>query len=63
MRCDFKIYLFLAGSSLLCGLPLVVMRRDYSLLVLLRLLNAVASLLVEHGLWGMWASVVVVPRL
>ena len=27
------------------------------------LLFAVASLLVEYGLWGMWASVAVVPRL
>ena len=35
----------------------------YSLAVVLRLPDAVASLIVEHGLQGLWASAVVVPGL
>ena len=31
----------------------------YSLVALLGLLTAVASLVAQHGLWGMWVSVVV----
>ena len=46
------IYLFLApGSSLLHG--------ELSLVVVRRLLSAVASFEAEHGLQGTWASVVV----
>ena len=39
-----------AGSSLLHGLSLVAESRGYSLVVVCRLLIAVASLVLEHGL-------------
>ena len=45
------------------GLCLVASSRGGSLVAMLRLLIAVASLLVEYGLQGMRASVVAVPRL
>ena len=56
----FKFYLLIygcAGSSLLCGLFSSCGKRG-----LLSSCNAqasygVASLVVEHGLWGVWASV------
>ena len=37
--------------------------RVYSLVVVCRLLFAVASMVVEHRLWGKWASIVVARRL
>ena len=46
------IYLFIygyAGSSLMCRLPLVLMSRGYSLVVVCGLLTVVAFLVVEHG--------------
>ena len=45
------------------GFSLVLESRGYSLVAVLRLLVAVASLVAEHGLWVTWASVVVVSRL
>ena len=57
-----KIILFIfgcAGSLLLCCLFLVVASRGYSLVAVCGLLIAVASLVAQHGLWGMWISVVV----
>ena len=39
------------------GLSLVAESRDYFLVVVHGLLVGVASLVAEHGLWGMWASV------
>ena len=41
-----------AGSSLLRGLSLVALSRGDSLVVTCGLLIAVASLVVEHGLWS-----------
>ena len=40
-------------------LPLVVVNRGYSLVAVSGLLIAVASLAMEHRLWGAWASVAV----
>ena len=40
------------------GLSLVAVSRAHSLAVVHRLLTAVASLVAEHGLWGVQASVV-----
>ena len=42
-----------------CGLSLVVGNRDYSLGAVRELLTAVAALVMEHGLLGTRASVVV----
>ena len=60
----FYIYLFityLAMLSLHCcaGFSLVVTRRGHSLVLVRGLLIVVASLVVEHGLSGTRASVVV----
>ena len=47
------IYLFIygyAGSSLMCRLPLVLMSRGYSLVVVCGLLTAVLSPVAEHRL-------------
>ena len=55
------IYLFIfgcAGSSLPHGLSLVVASTAYCVVVVCGLLIAVASLVVEHRLWGAWASAV-----
>ena len=41
--------------------PLVVASRGYSLVAVSGLLFAVASVAVEHGLWGAQASVVAAP--
>ena len=48
-----------------CGAFLVVVGvgGSVSLVVVGRLLIAVASLVAEQGLWGMWASVVMILRL
>ena len=57
----FKIILFIfgcAGSLLLCRLFLVV-SVGYSLVAACGLLVAVASLVAQPGLWGMWVSEVV----
>ena len=53
-------YFFLVVLHLHCcrGFSLVVESRAYSLVVVLRLLLAVAAFVVEHGLWGMQDSVV-----
>ena len=45
------------------GFSLVVPRRDYPLVAVLRLFIALASLIVEHRLLGEQAPVVAVPRL
>ena len=52
------IYLFLAELGLCCGtdLSLVATSRGYSLVAVLRLLIAVASLVGEHGLSSTQAS-------
>ena len=57
--------LVLAGLGLRCcaGFSLVSESRGCSLVAVLRLLIAVASLAAQHGLWGAWASVVGVRRL
>ena len=60
------IYLFICLSWVFvaaCRLSLVMESKDYSLIAVCWLLIAVASLLVEHGLQGALASVVVVHRL
>ena len=60
------IYLFLSVLGLrCCGAFLVVVGvgGSVSLVVVGRLLIAVASLVAEQGLWGMWASVVMILRL
>ena len=46
-----------------CGLPLVVVSKGYSLVMVCRLLILVAPLVTEHGLQSMLASVVVACRL
>ena len=62
MGCHFTvlIYLFMAVLDLRCcvGFSLVVASRSYSLVVVCRLLIEMASLIVEHRLWGARASVV-----
>ena len=54
-------YWFLAILGLHCyvGFSLVMSSRAYSLAVVLGLLIVVASLIMEHRLWGTWALVVV----
>ena len=44
-------------------LPLVVVNGGYSLVAVSGLLIAVASLAMEHRLWGAWASVAVAQGL
>lgn len=58
------MYLFLTVLGLLCcaGFSPTAPSRGYSLIAVLGLLTETASL-VEHGLWGMWTSVVVASRL
>ena len=51
------------GSSLLHRLSLVEVSRDYSLVVVHRLLIVVPSLVVEHRLYSMKASVAAAGRL
>ena len=63
---DFIIYLlFLAVLDLRCymWLSLVAASRGYSLVVVRGLLIVVASLVVEHRLYGAWPSIVVAPGL
>ena len=45
------------------GFALVTGSRSYSLIEVREHLVAVASVVVEHRLWGSWPSVVAVPRL
>ena len=49
----------MAVLGLLCwvGFSPAVASVFYSLVAMHRLLTGVASLVVEHGLWGVWASV------
>ena len=60
MQVSFKeVFMYgCAGSALLCGLSLVAARRGYSLVAVRRLLVALASLVVQHRLKGMRASVI-----
>ena len=61
-----KIILFIfgtAGSSLPHRFFLSCGEWGYSLVVVRGLLIVVASLVVEHGLLGAWASVVMAPQL
>ena len=51
------------GLCCCTGFPLVVVSGVYFLVALHRLFIAVASLAVEHRLWGTRASVVVAPGL
>ena len=43
----------------MCGLSVAAVSRDYSPAAVCDLLIALASLVAEHGLKGMWASVIV----
>ena len=55
------MYLFISGCAGLCcctGFSLIVVSRVYSLVVVHRLLIAVASLVAEHRLWDTRASLV-----
>ena len=45
------------------GLSVVAVNGGYSIVVMFRLLVAVASLVAEHRFWGAWASVVADSRL
>ena len=45
-----------AGSLLLCGLFSSFGERGYSLVAVLGLLIAMASVIVGHGLYGVWAQ-------
>ena len=47
----------------LSGKPLITGSNGYALVVVCWLLIAVTSLVAEHGLQGVWASEVSVPRL
>ena len=60
----FYLFIFLTVLGLCCcpGFSLVAASGDCCLAVVRGLLIMVASL-VEHRLWGLWASVVVAPRL
>ena len=51
------IFFVCAGSPLLHRPFSSCCKQGYSLAVVRRLLTAVASLAVEHRLWGVWASV------
>ena len=59
------IYLFLAVLGLQCwvGFSLAAATGGYSLVLVHRLLMAVASLVAEHGPWGTGTSAVVAPGL
>ena len=59
------IHVFLAVLGLRCcwGFSLVVASRSYSVLATHGLLTEVASLVGEHGIWSVRASVVVAHRL
>ena len=59
----FGLFLFLVVLGLCCcvGFSLVAANGGYSLVVMCGLLIVVASLVVEHGLQGMQASVDVLP--
>ena len=59
----FYLFIACAESSLLHGLSLAVAAGGYSLLGVHGLLTAVPSLVAEHGLEGLQASVVVALRL
>ena len=51
------MYLCLAVLVLRCtGFSLVVVCKGYSLVWVCKLLIVVASLVMEHRLWGMWLS-------
>ena len=55
----FNLFYFWLHWVLLCeGISLVAASGDYSLAAALKLLLAVASLVVEHRLSGMWTSAV-----
>ena len=57
-----RVYLWLLRVSVgACGLSLAAVSGGSSLVPALGLLIAVASLVAEHSLWSMWASVVA-PR-
>ena len=51
------------GLRAVRGFSLTAASGGYSLVVVLGLFFAVASLVVEHRLWGLWASVVAVHQL
>ena len=57
--CMWPCWVFLAVHRLSSD----VASLEYSLVVVLWLLTAVASLVEEHRLWGMWTSVVVAHML
>ena len=66
----FVLFCFVFGNLLAvldlhscAGFSLVVERGSYFLVVMRRLLIAVASLVAEHRLQGAWASVAAVPGL
>ena len=64
----FKNFVYLLtfavlGLCRLEGFSLAVVSRGYSLVVTCRILIAVTSLVVGHGLQGVWASAVVTPGL
>ena len=66
LQTDFiKIFLKILFLGLCCcaGFSLVVESRGYSLVVVRGLLIVVASLVVEHRLYGAWPSIVVAPGL
>ena len=62
---SFSFYLFLAAFVLCCcrGLSLVAVSGGYTLAAVHGLLTAVASLVAEHRLQGVQASVVAAPGL
>ena len=55
----WQCWVFVAEHSL----SLVLASRCFSLVEVRWLLILIASLIAEHGLQGMWASVVMAPRL
>ena len=62
--CLFIIYLWLCWVfTAAYELSLVVASRDYSVVLVLRLLTVGASLVEEPGLWALLASVVVAAQL
>ena len=57
-----ELFLTLLGHHDCVGFSLVVESRGHSLAVVHRLLTVVTSLVAEHGLLGLWASVAVAHR-
>ena len=59
---SFNFYLFIFGCAKCC-MDFYLQPVGATLVEVRGLLTAVASLVAEHGLWGTWALVIVIPGL